>query len=989
MSRLFLITWRWMKKDRKRTLLSFLSILLAVYMMTVLGIYFSSTVSFLRSNEKYENGDYHVLFYCDDIKQAEKIASNAAVESSTCEFTGTYSFLNDYLNSYADKSVGAVGYVPAFSINGKPLSNVADLSPYFVESHGNDNEQNLTDGRYPQKEGEIVISEWLAQKYGLSVGSEIVLNYSVRKGNIVYAQYTIEEGSDDKGRYYHRKKYLTTDENGAPAAVPDKDGKFLGVINDRLNGLRSEKIWRGTLEYSDVYMAFYHLFRAASDEPLLEYAQDNNSISEYHYKENNEYRYIEGKLEGESEVIKSTEYRAKIVGLSNLYQAYFSVKDKAAQELFGIDKGFSYVRIKEGYDVDDETEQIKETVGIEGAEQHDMLLFYEGRSLYNPNLSDPTIILGVFAVILAVFVFFARLIINNAFELSSAYRLSQYSSLKTVGVSNGQMFVMVMGECLLYLIAALPIAVGLAFATGKAIISKIMSIKIFDALYGSGVTDKFFKLEISAPIMVLVIAITIFSVLLSAYAAAIRMIKMPAVQTRAADGTKPPRAVKRKWLTRRWFGYSAGFAVRCAFRKKMRFFITMLAAVVSATLVITIAALIYAVDKSDNKIYFPDDVDLTAQIESKFNEQSNISDDYKALYDSGLFRMIMTPTRSFSCWDKDNSWYRSFISDELNKDGFEIKFTAVTRESYKQINSDISYDELVQKGGVLLCSKIYKPDDYSEKWVESGDTMKSVPDRITVQITSGNRESGDTKSRDFTFDVSGTYTVKPNDQQYEFISEHSLTAIVPIDNFYELFNWVVFIDEDLTAADYNNFTTDYPMDRLSVGLVVKDGRQDEAEKFLQESFGSRAEITSNVAQKQTLERTAKALRIAGLSLAVIVFAVAMINVASTSATEMVNRRRELSMLRACGMSLRQVFKTLRIEVLFYSCVSTAISTLIGTAAASVIFKLIDENAKPAGLPFTAVIAVFGLMAAVMMCAYLLPLRNMSHSQIAQDIRMKE
>lgn len=987
MTRLFLITVRWMKKDRKRTLLSFLSILLAVYMMTVLGIYFSSTVSFLRSNEKYENGDYHVLFYCDDIKQAEKIASNAAVESSTCEFTGTYSFLNDYLNSYADKSVGAVGYVPAFSINGKPLSNVADLSPYFVESHGNDNEQNLTDGRYPQKEGEIVISEWLAQQYGLSVGSEVVLEFSIQKGDMVYAEYTIEKGTDENGIYCEKKKYLTADDKGAPAAVPDKDGRFLGVLNRKLKGFRSKKISADTLSYTDLYMAFYQLFRACADEPLLKYAKDNNTFGEYGFRENNEERYIEGKIEGNGEVVKAIRYRAKIVGLSNLYQAYFSVKDKAAQELFGIDKGFSYVRIKEGYDVDDETEQIKETVGIEGAEQHDMLLFYEGRSLYNPNLSDPTIILGVFAVILAVFVFFARLIINNAFELSSAYRLSQYSSLKTVGVSNGQMFVMVMGECLLYLIAALPIAVGLAFATGKAIISKIMSIKIFDALYGSGVTDKFFKLEISAPIMVLVIAITIFSVLLSAYAAAIRMIKMPAVQTRAADGTKPPRAVKRKWLTRRWFGYSAGFAVRCAFRKKMRFFITMLAAVVSATLVITIAALIYAVDKSDNKIYDPDDVDFTAQIESKFNEQSNISDDYKALYDSGLFRIINTNTRFIDCFDKQGSWDKSFISDKLNRRYLGIRFASITQEKFKMLKSDISYDELVQKGGVLLCSKTYKLDDNSEKWVEDSDALKTVPDKITIQLISGKKESGDPETEDFSFDVSGTYTLKPNVNEYGYDSD--IIAVVPMENYYKLFERLEFTDDESIMTKYTNLNITYPMKRLSVGLVAKDGKVNEAEEFIKDTFKERAFITNYVSQKQTLERTAKALRIAGLSLAVIVFAVAMINIASTSATEMVNRRRELSMLRACGMSLRQVFKTLRIEVLFYSCVSTAISTLIGTAAASVIFKLIDENAKPAGLPFTAVIAVFGLMAAVMMCAYLLPLRNMSHSQIAQDIRMKE
>ena len=170
----------------------------------------------------------------DDIKQDEKIAGKTVVESSTYEFTGTYSFLNDYLDSYADKSSGTVGYVPAFTINGKPLSNVAELSPYYVDSHGNVNEQNLTDGRYPQKEGEIVISEWLADKYGLSVGGEIVLNYSVRKGNIVYAEYTTERGTDENGRYYERKKYLTTDDIVVQGAVADNDVRFLGVLVDSL-----------------------------------------------------------------------------------------------------------------------------------------------------------------------------------------------------------------------------------------------------------------------------------------------------------------------------------------------------------------------------------------------------------------------------------------------------------------------------------------------------------------------------------------------------------------------------------------------------------------------------------------------------------------------------------------------------------------------------------------------------------------------------------
>ena len=985
MTRLFLITWRWMKKDRRRTLLSFVSILLAVYMMSMLGIYFSSGVSFLRSKEKFENGDCHVQFVCDDIKQAEKIAGNAVVESSTYEFTGTYSFLNDYLDSYADKSSGTVGYVPAFTINGKPLSNVAELSPYYVDSHGNVNEQNLTDGRYPQKEGEIVISEWLADKYGLSVGSEIVLNYSVRKGNIVYAEYTTERGTDENGRYYERKKYLTTDENGAPAAVPDKDGRFLGVLGDSLKEINSKKIDIGILSRANLYSVFYQLFRASSGEPLLENAQDNNTFSEYEFGQNNEQRYIEGKLDGESELVSSAEYRAKIVGLSNLYQAYFSVNDKAAQELFGINDGFCNVRIKDGYDVDDETERIKETVGIKTANQHEMLLFYEGRSLYNPKSSDPMIILGVFTVILVVFVFFARLIINNAFELSSAYRMAQYCSLKTVGVSRRQMFVMVMGECLLYLIAALPIALVLALATGKLIILKITDLKIFDALYGSGVSDKFFKLEISPTIMTLVIAVTVFSVLLSAYAVAIRMIKMPAVQTRAADGTKLPRAVKRKWWTKKHFGFSAGLAVRSAFRKKMRFFITLLAAVVSATLVITIASLIYAVDKSDKNIYDPDAADFEVHITSGFTDESNISQDYKKIRESGLFSKELMDVMTVYCREgKNGSWDKSFIGDKMSKDFAMIVITAVTPESFGFLETDMTYDELAEKGGVLVCKKVYESDENGMDIKETDiETLKDGVDKITIPIDDG------TQSRDLTLDISGEYSVRTADYCPELYSDKGCIAVVvPLENFYDMFSWLKTNPEG-EVTGYSGLSVYFSLNSLNINLVAQDGRQEEAEQFLRDAFGSRIDINSNVATKQTQERAAKALRIAGLSLAAIVFAVAMINIASTSATEMVNRRRELSMLRACGMSMRQIFKTLRIEVLFYSAVSAGISAVLGTGIASVIYRLIDEEAKMATLPFTAVIAVFLLMTAVMMCAYLLPLHNMSRSQIAQDIRMKE
>lgn len=995
MTRLFLITVRWMKKDRKRTLLSFISVLLAVYMMAVLGIYFSSAVSMLRSKERYENGGYHVKFHCENEQQAKQVSQNAAVSQSGRLYEAQYGFVQDYLDKYKDKVKGASEfYLPTFTLNGKSA-----VSPNFYSYVSGDalslsGTDRLLRGRLPEKAGEITMSSWVLQNRDLDIGDTVVFRYEVRKGTVTYSEYKekMVPKKDDPNDMTNEKVYTFKDRS---------EDAWL-IINNfvtQINSVYSRNLY-SIDKYTEALSNIRYLFtlsdRVEKDELWSwGYKLGDHSLQAFEDRE-----FMEAQAKTYGEPVEAIEYKATIVGISEFsFAGYLYEDDEQAKKLFPVVSCDCYTRISDGLDIDDETEQIKKTVGLPDeyqdesgaanptAELHDMLLFYEGRSLYDPNSSDPMILLGVFAVILAVFVFFARLIINNAFELSSAYRLSQYSSLKTVGVSNAQMFVMVMGECLLYLTAALPIALLLAFATGRVIISKITELKIFDALYGSGVTDKFFKLEISAPIMILIVTITVFSVLLSAYAAAIRMKKMPAVQARAADGTKPPRAVKRKWLSKRLFGFSAGYAIRSAFRKKMRFFITLLAAVVSATMVITIAALMFAVEKSGKKMYDADAIDFSVEIQSDFTVGSNISDDYKKLYDSGLFRIINTNTRFIDCFDKQGSWDKSFISDKLNRRYLGIRFASITQEKFKMLKSDISYDELVQKGGVLLCSKTYKLDDNSEKWVEDSDALKTVPDKITIQLISGKKESGDLETENFSFDVSGTYTLKPNVNEYG--SDHDIIAVVPMENYYKLFERLEFTDDESIMTKYTNLNITYPMKRLSVGLVAKDGKQDKAEEFIKDTFKERAFITNYVSQKQTLERSAKALRIAGMSLAAIVFAVAMMNIASTCAAEMVNRRRELSMLRAGGMSLRQIFKTVRIEVLLCSGVSTAISSLFGTLAASVIFKLIDENAKPAALPFSAMAAVFVLMYAVMLCAYLLPLKNMSRTSIAQDIRMKE
>lgn len=1009
MTKLFLITLRWMKKDRKRTLLSFLSILLAVYMMTMLGIYFSSTVSFLGSKERYEKGSYHLKIHCDDAKQAEKIAGNAAVSESSSIFNADYGFIEDYLKKYkSNAGRGSVNYLPTFSLNGKtfPLSRG---TPAFAAKDADEltNSIPLKKGRFPQKAGEIVIHSRYASDQNLDIGDTVVLSYEVRKGTLTYSEYTNKlVGSANALK--EQRVYSVKDK-------PDDTGMIVNNFVTQIDQVYSQKNLTAYEKQRKAADDLYYLFTlsdTSTDRTPWNWgytAQDNNAYR----LTNNDTIFTYAQTKTEPEPVEVMQYRAKIVGVTEYginsqraTELIFSYEDEAAKKMFPMHDGYSYVRIKEGYDVDDEAEQIRKTVGIaksfkdesgihDTVSLNDMLLFYEGRSLYNPSSADPMIILGALTVVLVVFVFFARLIINNAFELSSAYRLSQYSSLKTVGVSSGQMFVMIMGECLLYLIAALPIALLLAFATGKVIISKITDLKIFDALYGSGVTDRFFKLEISTGIMVLVISITVFSVLMSAYAVAIRMIKMPAVQTRAADGVKPPKPVRRSWYTRRLFGFSAGLAVRSAFRKRMRFFIMLLATIVSTTLVITISSLIFALYKSDSRIYDPDMPDYVCYINTDFSQEQNFSDDYKLIKTSGLFSKIgMGGYKTLCFTDPDSGIFTDGFAKQLSEKNMsaKIRISAITPMDYAEyIRSDISYDKLVANGGVLVCSEIYKSDEQMQQWEDTGSkAVKDDQQKIILNVTKDKPEK-------HSIEICGTYTprIKRIYDEINRIYTHDdgICVIVPVENYYKLLSWIKPNDDGLVTdyggviAESNDLTDDM------FSLICESGKEEQAKEFLNEKFENRILIEDNVPQKHTNERISKALRIAGLSLSAIIFAVALINIISTCAAEMVNRRRELSMLRACGMSLRQIFKTLRLEVLFFWGVSTVTSAVLGTMIASLIFRFLSDGTndpgKMASLPFAVMIAVFATLLVLLMGAYLLPIRSMAKTPIAQDVRMKE
>ncbi len=962
MTKLITISLRWLRRDKKRTLLSFLSVVMAMYMMCFLGIYFSSAVSMLRSYEGYQSGRAHITINCRDFEQAETISHNTAVSEAayTAEVEGI--FYNKYISDYREKCANGEYYFPRLYINGKDELEVYDTTYYGSIISGDlwslsGSGKKSIKGRFPENENEIAISSGMADLYGLEIGSELKITYDVFKGKVFYSVH---------------KEPIFGDPYGDGDAISVEEGKELSekYAEDEL-----KEDTEGVLQRSGMWQYVLELREA------LEKMQGPGYIFDYtdDAYENN----IVFKVRGEISDDKVEEYEKTytVVGRTsgNNEGFIFSSGDSWAKQFFKGEGVDCFTRIKEGLDIDNEAVQLCESAGLiaDGVDENgnmvksfsanNDLIFWEGRDF---SRASNVIVLFLLAIIIvAVFVFFARLIVNNAFELSSAYRAEQYGALKTIGTSNRQMFFLIMTECVVYIITALPIALGLALLTGKAIMSKIMDIKIFDIKYGDGVTEKFFSLEIIPMIMVVIIAVAIFSIVMSGYACAIRIRKLSPIEAfkGVRDKAKPRRS---RWFIRRRFGFAAGYAARNAFRHKMHGGITMLAAIVSGSLIILIGTLIYGANKADIlENGLQSDFDLYISQNEVSAKNSTVAQEYQKIVDTGMFSSVIPSVNRyiFTRDETANDLLLDSVTDEYRAyykrltSGLEfagINVMAVSKEQFESVTTDVSYEDFLASDGVLLCGY----DTYSFQ-----TPMKVFKDgltEVTIPLSSSSDDS-------IVLPVAGYFDFGSSSTLYHV---QEMTAIIPLERAEQFYDP---IDEAMGTPG----TVEYWF-----SLDAVEGREYEARSFLSENYTN---LQSNIEQSITQKRIAQAIRFAGLSLAIVIFATALINIVSTSAASIVNRRRELSMLRACGMSLRQVTVSLAAESLFYSLLTSIVSALLGRYASGRIFWLIS----PAGYELSSfswlsLLIVFGLIFLLMFASYLPTLIGMSRKPISHDMVVK-
>ncbi|WP_027086631.1 ABC transporter permease [Cohnella panacarvi] len=145
------LSGRYLKQQKRRTLLTIIGIILSVALIGAIGTMGQAIKDNMISNAKYEDGSFHFGYLTADMMLAEQLRNNVLVDQLGGMLQGPETKLSENASAYIH-GVNADGF---------------DLLPIHLEQ-----------GRYPQSDRELVVEQWLLE--GLqgqpALGGKLTLN---------------------------------------------------------------------------------------------------------------------------------------------------------------------------------------------------------------------------------------------------------------------------------------------------------------------------------------------------------------------------------------------------------------------------------------------------------------------------------------------------------------------------------------------------------------------------------------------------------------------------------------------------------------------------------------------------------------------------------------------------------------------------------------------------------------------------------------------
>ncbi|MBR6968374.1 MAG: FtsX-like permease family protein [Ruminococcus sp.] len=501
-------------------------------------------------------------------------------------------------------------------------------------------------------------------------------------------------------------------------------------------------------------------------------------------------------------------------------------------------------------------------------------------------------------LILLIGWFISRFVIDNTFEMAVQERSTHFAALRIMGASKGQVAFLVLAEAVFYCLTAVPL--GMLTAV-------LLCCSSFNSLRRGGVP----MVEFSAKpaFMALAAFLVIIAIFISAYTSAMWASRKLS-PAEALNFGKPKSRKKKLRRKKSRLSLSSRKFLRRYTRKniataKSRFIVSTITMALGV-LMFTFTALMatYVAKEIKENTGGDDNYDFYIMDYISSDPGSPTAETDKYFADREVFSEYMVR----GCYDatlNDLDGSDKTVAESLmrvKKDNFKnihITVLAIDETGYKKAELDkitgMSYEEFRQKDGALYNNSIYGEfTDYDEKTNEPVAKYEKDYTELGKACTITNY-IGDS------FRIIGKVSCGLDDA----------LVIIPIEK---------------STEDYMTY---------DVMLKVSDRQHyDEAERLINE-FQDNAvcfDVENHYAEGTGLSTLVTAVVKIVISFLISIWLVGILSMINSVNTSALNRSRELMMLRSVGMTRKQLRKSIILETIMFSATAAVTGTILGVIA---------------------------------------------------------
>lgn len=792
-----------MQKNRTRTLVTIVGIILSASMLTAVISIITSIQAYGIAYESKECGNYHVKVSNLSKEECETLQEDARIGELCTLMNIGYAGLTDMSNPY------------------KPYLYIGSADKAFLEHLP----VNLTEGRMPEREGEILIPEHLIYNGGIdvSVGDTLPLRVGVREGE---------------------------------AGVP---------------------LWQEqSLDYSESEEGSLHVYEHLTDEKKQSY-----TVVGIYERPDFENYYAPG-------------YTALTVRGENSpgSSADVWIVMKNPKDAIGFWR-----------EVSAEGEHLTQC-------NNSLLRFYG----YSVNDRFHKILYGMGGILTAIIIIGSVALIYNAFAISIGERTKEFGIIASVGATKKQMKGTVLYEASVLCMLGIPI--GILAGMGGIGVTLLYFEDTFYYLIGNvdGVT---LKLSVTPAAIVLVAALGVLTVLLSAYLPVQRALSGSAID--AIRGRDERKLTKRKLniprFVTRHFGFEGMLAWKNFKRSRRKYRATIFSLALSVLLFVSGGAFLeYLFGSFYREVnfsgydvwaqFYPDNYEDVLRVgeEMRALSDAELIYDYIYLKDFGLETSGDILTEEARQYRQSQEWIFcpvSFIPDayfEQVADSYGLDVGKYfDAESPKALVLNRIVDDSVDDSGdapdhrvlSMLNKDIKELPLYEAEYLGQGEMQEGETFYVSV---------GDVVENDIT-----------EEAEHSALSWHyaggmySIKLLYPVSMLPVLLENGVFADSECTGNYYFE-----AQDHVAL--------EDELNSLFSDKSSA---VYNRAVEEERIRMMLLMINVFGVGFITLISLIAAANIFNTIATNMNQRRREFAMLQSLGMTGREFQAMLNFECGIY------------------------------------------------------------------------